>query len=144
MRNKQKFMGQQPAPQAPQQMAVMANGGVNDAVNFAAEDFYKAAQILARCTDNYTKPYGQLPPGVASFVNQQFFRMNAAGQMLDALGYQGITEVLAALHKSAITYINVTMSGWNKVIGDEGEVKKIWDALAAEEQARANPPAEMH
>lgn len=128
---KQRFAGQQQGPQ----MQLISNGSVNDAVNFAAQDFYKAEVVLSRCTNAYATPYESLPPGVKSFVNQQFFRMNAAGQMLDALGYQGVTEVLAAVRKSAIDYIQVTMAGWNKTISEEGEVEKIWDELAKEEQA---------
>lgn len=132
-KNKERFLGQsQPQPA----MNVVANGGVNDAVNFATEDFYKAARILARCTNEFAAPYETLKPGLQSFVTQQFFRMNAAGQILDALGYQGVTEVLAVSYAPAVTYINQTMAMWNKVITDEGEVEKIWKALEAEESAQ--------
>ena len=147
MRSKHKnkrFAGQAaPQPVVPQ-MQVMANGGINDAVNFAAEDFYKAAAVLKYCTKEYTVAYVDLPPGVQSFVSQQFYRMNAAGQTLDSLGYQGVTEVLAAIYKPAVDYIQVTMNAWNKVITEEGEVQKIWDAIAADEKGSAAPPAEMH
>lgn len=136
-----KFTGQ-PTPMQPvPQMQVMANGGVNDAVNFATEDFYKAAAVLKYCSKEYTVPYDQLPPGVASFAGQQIFRLNAAGQMLDALGFQGVTEVLAAIFKPTVDYIQATMALWNKVITDEGEVKKIWDAIAEEEKGKV---ASMH
>ena len=130
-KNKERFAGQhQNAPQ----MQVMSNGGVNDAVNFAVQDFYKAELVLRRCTDDLQTPYDDLPPGVRSFVGQQFFRMNAAGQMLDALGYQGVTEVLAVVYRPAVTYIEVTMAGWNEVIAKEGEVQKIWETIAEEEK----------
>lgn len=135
-----KFIGQQPpAPQPVPQMSVMANGSVNDAVNFATEDFYKAAMVLKKCTADHATPYPDLPPGVQSFVGQQFFRMNAAGQMLDALGYQGVTEVLAAIFKPAVDYIQVTMAGWNKVITEEGEVQKLWDSIAVDERGNDQP-----
>ena len=144
MRSKHKkprFNGQTPPMQPVPQMQVMANGGVNDAVNFATEDFYKAAAVLKYCSKEFTVPYNQLPPGVASFAGQQIFRLNAAGQMLDALGYQGVTEVLAAIFKPAVDYTQATMAIWNKVIAEEGEVQKIWDKIAEEEKGKV---AEMH
>lgn len=145
-RNKNKRFAGQAAPAQPvPQMQVMANGGVNDAVNFAVEDWYKAAMVLKHCTAEYSKPYPTLPPGVQSFVSQQFFRMNAAGQMLDALGYQGVTEVMAQVLKPAVDYINATMLGWNKVIVEEGEVQKIWDGIAVEERGGdASPTQSIH
>lgn len=126
------------------QFQMMQNGGVNTAVNFAAEEFYKAAIVLRRATNNCQTKYTDLLPGLQSFVSQQFFRMNSAGMVLDALGYQAVTEVLAALHKIETAYINTTMDGWNAIINKEGEVKKIWDALFAEEQAQLKPPANMN
>lgn len=136
------------ARQAAQQratggMQVVQNGGMNQAVNFAAEDFYKASVVLEKATKNFTTIYADLPPGVRSFVAQQFFRMNAAGLVLDSLGFQGVTEILAHLRKGAVDYINTTMEAWNKVINDEGEVKKIYEAIAADEEAQAEPPAKM-
>lgn len=125
------------------QFQVLQNGSVNQAVNFAVEDFYKAALVLKRATNNFETPHVNLPPGVQSFVQQQFFRMNAAGLLLDALGYQGVTQVLAVMHPAAVGYIEATMAAWNKVINEEGEVEKIWKALEAEEKAQANPPAGM-
>lgn len=142
---RKRFAGQ-PAPQpVVPQMQVMSNGGVNDAVNFAAEDFYKAAAVLKHCTKEYTVPFTDLPPGVQSFSSQQFYRMNAAGQTLDSLGYQGVTEVLAAIFKPAVDYIQATMAGWNKVITEEGEVQKIWNGIAVEERgADASPTDAVH
>ena len=130
----------QPAPAQPQPaMAMVSNGGVNDAVNFAAEDFYKAVAVLKYCTKEYTVPHAELPPGVQSFASQQFYRMQAAGQMLDALGYQGVTEVLAIVFKPAVDYVQTTMAGWNKVITEEGEVQKIWDSIAVDERGNDQP-----
>lgn len=138
-----KQAAQQRATGGGQQLQVIQNGGVNQAVNFAAEDFVKAAAVLKTATKDYTVAHSDLLPGVQSFVQQQFFRMNSAGQLLDALGYQGVTEVLAYLHRPAIDYIRTTMEAWNKVINDEGEVKKIWDSIGAEEAKEAAPPATM-
>lgn len=126
-------------PKAPQQQAqLIANGGVNDAINFAVEDWYKAARILAACTNNYETAWDDLKPGVASFAHQQINRLNGAGQVLDMLGYQGVTEVMAALHKPALDYIKAAMAAWNKVIKAEGEVEKIWDALKEAEENQGN------
>lgn len=116
-------------------MQLMANGGVNQAINFAAEDFVKAAVVLKRATNSYQTPFTDLKAGMQSFISQQFFRMNAAGLMCDALGYQGVTEMLAYLHTDATAYIETTMAGWNKVIEDEGEVKALYDKIAEEEKA---------
>lgn len=125
-------------------MQVIRNGSINDAVNFAVEDFYKAALTLKRATNNFTVADATMKPGMHSFITQQFFRMNAAGQLLDALGYQGVTEVLTVLHAQHVNYINATMATWNKIIDDEGEVKALYDQIAAEEKAQQNPPATAH
>lgn len=134
-----------PAPAtARQQMNVIRNGSVNDAVNFAMEDFYKAAVVMKRATDNYQTPHAELPEGMRSFVTQQFFRMNAAGLIFDALGFQAITEVMAELHKEAVNYIQISMAGWNKTIEAEGLVQKMFEQIAAEEAAQDSPPGSMH
>lgn len=136
------------AKQAAQQratggMQVVQNGGENQAVNFAVEDFHKAAVVMKKATKDFTVAHADLLPGVRSFVQQQFFRINAAGLLLDSLGFQGVTEVMAYYNKGAVDYINATMEVWNKVINDEGEVKKIYESIAADEQAETNPPATM-
>lgn len=136
------------AKQAAQQratggMQVVQNGGMNQAVNFAVEDFHKAAVVMKKATKDFTTAMTDLPPGVQSFVQQQFFRMNAAGLVLDSLGFQGVTEVMAFYNKGAVAYINATMEAWNTVINDEGEVKKIYESIAVDEEAEANPPAKM-
>lgn len=117
-------------------MQLFRNGGINDAVNFATEDFYKAALVLKRATKNFTWAWAVMPRGMQSFVNQQFFRMNAAGLLLDSLGYQGVTEIMAELHKDAVSYINATMAAWNKLIDEEGDVKRMYEDIASEEKAR--------
>lgn len=130
-------------PAGHPQFQVIRNGGLNDAVNFAVEDFYKAALVLKRATRNYSAAWADQPRGMQSFIGQQFFRMNAAGMTLDALGYQGVTEVMAELHKDAVAYINATMAVWNKLIDDEGDVQRMYEEIAAEEKAQGNPPAAM-
>lgn len=131
-------MAKQAAQQrGAQSMQVMQNGGVNQAVNFASEDFAKAALVLKHATNSFATAHGNLPAGMQSFVNQQFFRMNAAGLMLDALGYQAVTEMLAHYNPEAIQYIQVTMQAWNALIEAEGDVKKMYDAIEAEEKAKA-------
>lgn len=126
-----------------QPMQVLQNGSVNTAVNFAAEDFVKASKVLRSATGNLVTPWVDLKPGVQSFINQQIFRINAAGLVLDALGYQGVTEMLVHLNQDVATYIEQTMAVWNKVITEEGEVEKIYKAIEAEEKAQANPPQSM-
>lgn len=122
-------------PQAAEQMGIMQNGGLNQAVNFAVEDFYKAAVVLRRATKDYTVPFTELPKGMQSFVQQQFFRLNGAGLMLDALGFQSVTEVMAILHSNASNYMQATMAEWNKVIEAEGDVERMFNEIAAEEKA---------
>lgn len=124
-------------------MQVIRNGSTNDAVNFAVEDFYKAAMTLKRATRNFTIPDDKMPRGMQLFITQQFFRMNAAGMMLDALGFQGVTEVLTVIHAQHVNYINDTMAAWNKIIDAEGDVKTLYNEIAAEEERQANPPASM-
>lgn len=125
-------------------MQVMRNGSVNDAVNFAVEDFYKAALTLKKATRDFTVADATMKPGMHSFITQQFFRVNAAGMMLDALGFQAVTEVMTVIHAQHVNYINETMAQWNKVIASEGEVEALYKEIAAEEQAQANPPASAH
>lgn len=129
--------------QAPQGFGVLQNGGLNQAVNFAVEDFYKAAIVLKRATKDYTVKFTDLKRGMQSFVQQQFFRLNGAGLMLDALGFQSVTEVMAILHSEASNYMQETMAEWNKTIEAEGEVEAMFKEIQAEEQRRANPPANM-
>jgi len=110
-------------------MQLMQNGSVETAVNFAAESFYKAALVIKRATEGHTKAYADLLPGVQSFVTQQIMRINMSSTILDALGYQGVSEVLGALHPDTISFINATMEGWNKLIETEGAVKSIHESI---------------
>lgn len=123
--------------------SVIRNGSVNDAVNFATEDFYKAEVVLKRATKNYTVAFVDLPRSLQLFVQQQFFRVNGAGMMLDALGFQTVTEVLATIYKPMSDYMMVTMEEWNNAIEAGGEVQKMFEEIAAEEEAQANKPATM-
>lgn len=122
---------------AAQPMQVLQNGSINQAVNKAAEEFTKAGVVLKRATDYFKIPHNELPAGMQSFVYQQFFRMNSAGLILDLLGYQAVTEMLAHYNPEAIQYIQVTMQAWNALIEAEGDVKRMYDAIEAEEKAKA-------
>lgn len=131
------------AKQASNQMQLIKNGSINDAINFATEDFYKATKVLKRATKDYTVPYMELPQGLRFFVHQQFFRLNAAAMMCDALGYQSITNVLVIMHPEMDAYMRTTMAMWNNTIESEGDVAKMFEQIAAEEAAQDNPPAAM-
>lgn len=111
------------------------SGGVSEAVNFATEDFYKAATILKRITNNFATKFEDLKPGMQHFVQMQFFRMNSAGQILDVLGYQSVTNILSLQLQPAVKYIEATMVAWNKTITEEGEVEKLWATMGEEEAA---------
>lgn len=132
-----KAMSKQAAQQTAGKMEIIKNGGIEHSVNFAAVDFTQAVKVLKRLTADYTIPHTDLKPGVQSFANQQIFRINAAGLMLDSLGYNSITEVLVHLNRGVDDYIAATMEQWNKLIDEEGEVKKIFEQIEAEEKAIA-------
>lgn len=138
MNNEQRKQAMQ-ASNAQPNMRVIQNGGVSEAVNFAVEDFYKAAIVLKRATKNYTVAFADLPRGVQFFAQQQFFRLNGAGLMLDALGYQSVTEVMAIVHNDAAEYMQASMAEWNKVIESEGDVERMFAEIAAEEKAAGTP-----
>lgn len=121
---------------APDHMTMLQNGSLNQAVNFAVEDFYKAQIVLRRATQDYTVKFTDLPKGMQSFVQQQFFRLNGAGLMLDALGFQSVTEVLAITFNAASDYMQETMAEWNKTIEAEGDVERMFTEIEAEERNR--------
>lgn len=124
--------------------ALIHNGGVAQAVNFAVEDFYKAQMVMKRATKGYTVPYDELAKGLRLFVQQQFFRLNGAGMLLDSLGYQSVTEIMVHIHAEASDYMRATMAEWNRVIESEGDVQRMFEEIAAEEDAQENPPAKMN